>query len=159
MSGNRNDCGTNKLHQNMKNEVKKQKISLTNIHCDLMTTLEELKNKDEQEALYFCHDFRMFGYIQDFSITNDHIIVLLFDEGMIRIYHQIVPKDILYIDGSGYLVSQIHNISRIFNYCIAIRHPISKAPALSVLECIASTLTAGSEKPLDSVLETETHFR
>ena len=39
-----------------------------------MTLQEELKNKDKQEALLLCHDFRrMFGCIQDFSITNDHI--------------------------------------------------------------------------------------
>ena len=64
-----------------------------------MTLQEELENKDEQEALSLCHDFTMmFVYIQDFSITNDHIKVLLFDEGIIRIYHQIVPKDFLYID-------------------------------------------------------------
>ena len=105
-----------------------------------MTLQEELENKDEQEALSLCHDFTMmFVYIQDFSITNDHIKVLLFDEGMIRIYHQILPK--LYIDCFGYLVSQIHNISRIFDYCIVICHPISKAPALPVFECIASTHT------------------
>ena len=90
----------------------------------------------------------MFRYIQDFSITNDHIKVLLFDEGMVRTYHQIVPKNILYIDCSGYLVSQIHNISRIFNYCIAILHPISKAPALPVFECIASTHTAESVRSM-----------
>ena len=91
-----------------------------------MTLHEELKNKDKQEALSLCHDFRrMFGYIQDFSTTNNHIKVVIFDEGMIRIY-QIDPRDILYIDCSGYLVSQIHNISRIFNYCIAIHHQISK---------------------------------
>ena len=149
VSGNRNDCSTNKVHQNIKNEVKKQKTSLTNIHSDLMTLQEELKNKDEQEALSLCHDFRrMFGYIQDFSITNDHIKVLLFDEGMIRIYHQIVPKDILYIDCSGYLISQIHNISRIFNYCIAILHPISKAPALPVFDCIAYTHTTESVRSM-----------
>ena len=81
----------------------------------------------------------MFGYIQDFSITNDHIKVLFFDEGMIRIYYQVVPKNILYIDCSGYLALQINNISRVFNYCIAIRHPISKVPALPVFECKAST--------------------
>ena len=77
----------------------------------------------------------MSGYNQDFSITSDHVKVLLFDEGMIRIYH------ILYIDCSGYLVSQIHNISRIFNYCAVIRHSISKAAALPVFECIAFTHT------------------
>ena len=58
---------------------------------------------------------------------------------MIRIYHQVVPKDVLYIDCSSYLVSQIHSISRIFYYCIAICHPISKVLALPVFECIAST--------------------
>ena len=142
MSENRNDCGTNKVHQNIKNEVKKQKAPLTIIHSNLMTLQKELKSKDEQEALSLSHDFRrMFGYIQDFGITNNHIKVLLLDEGMIRIYHQIVPKDILYIDCSGYLVLQIHNIARIFNYCITIRQPISKAPALPVFECIASTHT------------------
>ena len=104
-----------------------------------MTLHEELKNKDKQEALSLCHDFRrMFGYIQDFSTTNNHIKVVIFDEGMIRIY-QIDPRDILYIDCSGYLVSQIHNISRIFNYCIAIHHQISKALALPVFKCVAST--------------------
>ena len=62
-----------------------------------MTLQEELKNKDKQEAFSLCHKFRrMFGYIQDFSITKDHIKVLLFDESMIRIFHQIFPKDILY---------------------------------------------------------------
>ena len=140
MSGNRNDCGANEVHHNIKNAVKKQRTSLTNIHNDLMTLQEKLKNKDEQEALSPCHDFRgMFGYIQDFSITNDHIKVLFFDEGMIRIYYQVVPKNILYIDCSGYLALQINNISRVFNYCIAIRHPISKVPALPVFECKAST--------------------
>ena len=149
MSGNRNDCGTNIVHINRKNEVKKQKTSLRNIHSDPITLQEELKNKNEQEALSLCHDFRrIFWYIQDFSITNDHIKVLLFEEGMIRIYHQIVPKDILYIDCSGYLVSQIHNISRIFNYCIAIRHPISKAPAFRVFECITSTHTTESVRSM-----------
>ena len=88
-----------------------------------MILKKEMKNKNEKGALSLCHDFRRtFGYIQDFRITKDHIKVLLFDEDMIRIYHQIAPKDILYIDCSGYLVSQIYNISRIFNYCIAIRH-------------------------------------
>ena len=107
-----------------------------------MTLQEELKNKDKQQALSFCNDFRrMFGYIQDFTITNDHIKVLLFDDSMIRIYDQLVPKDILYINCSGYLILQIHNVSRIFNYCIAICHPILKAPALPVFECLASTHT------------------
>ena len=64
VSGNRNDCCINKVHQSIKNEVKKQKISLTNIHSDLMTLEEELKKKDKQEASSLCYDFRrMFGYI------------------------------------------------------------------------------------------------
>ena len=141
VSRNRNDCGTNEVQQNIK-KVKKQKTSLTNIHSDLMTLQEELKNKDRQQALSLCNDFRrMFGYIQDFTITNDHIKVLLFHDSMIRIYDQIVPKDILYINCSGYLILQIHNISRIFNYWIAICDPIIKAPALPVFECLASTHT------------------
>ena len=149
MSRNRNDCGTNKVHHNIENEVKKQRTSLTNTHNDLMTLQEKLKNKDEREALSLCHDFRrMFGYIQDFSITNDHIKVLFFDEGIIRIYHQVVPKNILCTDCSGYLVLQIHNISKIFNYCIAIRHPISKAPALPVFECKASTHSTESVRSM-----------
>ena len=90
----------------------------------------------------------MFEYIQDFSITNDHIKDLLFDEGTIRIYYQIVSKDILYIDCSGYLVSQIHNISRIFKYCIAIRHPTSKVSVLPIFECIASTHTTESVRSM-----------
>ena len=131
----------------IKNQVKKQKTSLTNIHSDLMTLQEQLKNSDEQEALSLCHDFRrMFEYIQHhkWSYLKD----LLFDEGTIRIYHQIVPKDILYIDCSGYLVSQIHNISRIFKYCIAIRHAISKVSALPIFECIASTHTTESVRSM-----------
>ena len=96
-----------------------------------------------------CYDFRrMFGYIQDFNIRNSHIKVLLFDEGMIKMYHQIVPKDILYIDCSSYLVSQIHRISRIFDYCIAISLPISKVPALPVFQCIASTHTTVSVRSM-----------
>ena len=159
VSGNRNDCGTNKVHQNIKNEVKKQKTSLTNIHSDLMTLQEELKDKDEQEALSLCHDFRrMFGYIQDFSITSDHIKVLLFDEDMIRIYHQIFPKDILYIDCSGYLVSQIRNISRIYNYCNAIRQPVSKASALPVFECIAFTHTTESVRSMLVYFKSKENF-
>ena len=51
-----------------------------------MTLQEELKNKNEQEALSHCHDFRrLFGYIQGFIITNDYIKVHLFDEDIIRI--------------------------------------------------------------------------
>ena len=122
-----------------------------------MTLQEELENKDEQEALSLCHDFTMmFGYIQDFSITNDHIKALLFDEGMIRIYHQILPK--LYIDCFGYLVSQIHNISRIFNYCIVICHPISKAPALPVFECIAPTHTTKSVRSMLAYFKSKENF-
>ena len=114
-----------------------------------MTLEEELKKKDKQEASSLFYDFRrMFWYIQDFGITNNHIKVLFFDEGMIRIYHQVVPKDVLYIDCSSYLVSQIHSISRIFYYCIAICHPISKVPALPVFECIASTHSTESVRSM-----------
>ena len=45
VSRNSNDCGTSIVHQNMKNKVKKQKTSLTNIYSDLMTLQEELRKQ------------------------------------------------------------------------------------------------------------------
>ena len=96
------------------------------------------------------------GCLGTFHTLASQIIIikfLLFDDGRIQIYRKIVSKGIFYIDCSGYLVSQIYDISRIFNYWIAIRHPVSKAPALPVFECISSTCNT---EPVRRIL---VHFR
>ena len=49
-------------------------------------------------------------------------------------------------------------MSRVFSYCIAIRHPISKALALPVFKCIASTYTTESIRSMLARFKSKENF-
>ena len=141
-SGNRNSCGSKKVFQNIKHEATIKFKDLNFLHKELLNIQKEMATSDEKSALEAGHGYRrFFGYIQSFLLNPSEISIMLFTEGCIRLYHQIIEKDILYADASGNLISNIDSFKKIFNYCLSLRHPLSRAPPLPVMECISSEHT------------------
>ena len=120
----------------------KHNNTIKGMYAALLALQKKFRLEDEQEALSLGQGYRrIFGYIHTIEITNDEIKISLFTEGTVRIFHQLCRKDILYIDATGSFVNKAKSFKRIFNYCLALRHPLRKAPPLPLLEFISSSHT------------------
>ena len=124
-------------------------MTSTAFHRNLLIVQKDIKDEDEQAALSLNQEYRrFFVYVQMINTTHNEIKITLFNEGMVRIFHQLAMKDIVYFDATGSLVAKVPNFKKIFNYCIAVRHPFSKAPPLPVLECISSSHNSDSVRSM-----------
>ena len=148
-SGNRNAAATKKVFQNIKSEATKHNNTIKGMHAALLALQKKYRIEDEQEALSLGQGYRrLFGYIHTIEITNDEIKISLFTEGTVRIFHQLCRKDILYIGAAGSFVNKAKSFKRTFNYCLALRHPLGKAPPLPLLEFISSSHTTDAVRSM-----------
>ena len=148
-SGNRNAAASKKVFQNIKSEATKHNNTIKGMYAALLALQKKFRLEDEQEALSLGQGYRrIFGYIHTIEITNDEIKISLFTEGTVRIFHQLCRKDILYIDATGSFVNKAKSFKRIFNYCLALRHPLGKAPPLPLLEFISSSHTTDAVRSM-----------
>ena len=84
------------------------------------------------------------GYIQGLSIDNSLIRLVLFDDPMVRLFHVLAPRDIIYLDATGNIVERIKPFKRIYYYALTVRHLFGLSPPLPVAEYITSSHTTDS---------------
>ena len=146
-AGNRSAAGTLKKAQHAKSSMQLQSSRLAELHQLLLSIDKEQKDEDNRNANNLGHYFRinsMFGYIQGLSIDNSLIHLVLFDDRMVRLFHVLARRDIIYLDATGNIVERIKPFKRIYYYALTVRHPFGLSPPLPVAEYITSSHTTDS---------------
>ena len=69
---------------------------------------------------------------------------MLFNDPMLRLFHTLCPRDILYFDATGNIVASIKPFKQIYYYSLTIRHPFGLAPPVPMAEYIMSSHTTES---------------
>ena len=144
--GNRDGAGVSKkTHQNIKAEAIRDINSFDVLHKEILNLQKRLHDQDNKWCLDNQMIFRkLFGFIQTFSVTNDHLKLILFHEKEIRLFHDLCSKDILYLDATGGLVTKVPQFEKIFLYSLAMRHPFGKTFPLPTGMYITSVHTTES---------------
>ena len=125
--------------QEIKNESKSTHRDETALHELISTRQGELLKADEKSALSLRYlSRRMFGYIHSIQLAPTLRIVLL-HEPLVRLYHGLASKDIVYFDTTGSVVEKIRRYKRILYYALCVRHPFGKTPTLAVAEFVSSS--------------------
>ena len=136
-SGNRSQAGTLKKAQHAKSKMRLQSSRLGELHKALLEIDRKQKDEDERIAVALKHEHRINGirgYMQGITIDNTLIRLVLFDDPMVRLFHVLSSRDILYLDATGNIVEN----------CLTIRHPFGLAPPFPVGEYITSSHTIES---------------
>ena len=71
---------------------------------------------------------------------------MLTTEGLLRLYHETVKRDILYFDATGLLTLESKEYKRILHYILCVRHPNRKTPSLPIGHFITSSHSVESIK-------------
>ena len=122
--GNRDGAGTLKTHQNIKAEVMREMNSFEFLHKRLLDLQKDLIDKDSKKALESGASFRkIFGFLQSFSSTNSELRIILYHEKEIRLFHDLCKKDIVYLDATGNIITEIKPYKTVYMYAIGLRHP------------------------------------
>ena len=146
-SGNRSATGTLKKAQHAKSQMRLQSSRPSDLHRILLSIDKEQNEEDEQNAVLLGHDFRVNGirgYIQGINVDNLHIRLVLFDEPMIRLFHVLSTRDILYLDATGNIIERIKPYKQIYYYALTVRHSFGLASPIPVAEYITSSHTTES---------------
>lgn len=86
-----------------------------------------------------------YGYIQYPSISISGLQLLLFDEGLVRLFHLIAETETFYFDASGSFLSAIPAIKNkdgkaklIFLYALTVKNPEGKSQPFAIFEHITT---------------------
>ena len=142
-SGNRGNLGTSPaVVQQARNETKSKRTeTLSN---DIKSVGKSLEVEDQKKASVNQKSKRYcFGFVHDVS-TFPNLRIVLTHESLVRLYHSLVTRDILYIDATGNVVEKIPGFKRILLYTLALRHPYSNLVALPVAQYVTSSHTVTS---------------
>ena len=139
-AGNRTGAGKSlKVSQQIKNENRKDHRDLQPLHAKIAKLQEEIRHEDQETAKDLKQfNRKLYGYIHMLQLVPDLKIVLL-HESLIRLYHGIAPRDIVYFDATGSVVQKMSCYKRILYYALCVRHPFGKTPPLPVAEFISSS--------------------
>eukprot|EP00112_Aurelia_sp_Birch-Aquarium-sp1_P007867 Seg1859.4 transcript_id=Seg1859.4/GoldUCD/mRNA.D3Y31 product="Histone lysine demethylase PHF8" protein_id=Seg1859.4/GoldUCD/D3Y31 len=152
-AGNRTDAGGSvRVVQGIKNEVSKEHRDIKLLHNLMKDLQEKLSKEDEDMAKQLKHASRkLFGYIQSMELVPEIKLVLL-HEPLIRLYHGIAPRDIIYFDATGSVVRKMPQFKRILYYSLCVRHPYEESPPLPVAEYVSSSHTTESIRRMITTL-------
>ena len=79
-----------------------------------LTELDEKLKKDDIEKCSKSQiNIQFYGFIASTDVISDSLHITLLDEGGVRLYHSIAPKDIIYIDATGTVVENIAQFNHI----------------------------------------------
>ena len=138
-SGNRGNAGRSpKITQQIKSEVKSPLSKTENIHELIKQTASRIEIGDKEDARELGQERQFFVYVQSLSVSPD-IRIVLTTESLIRLYHKICTKDILYFDATGKLTLESRDFKRIQLYSLCTRHPYGISPPLPLSQYITSS--------------------
>ena len=142
-AGNRGNTGTSPIVlQQVKAEIKASRCDT--LPKDLVNLANKLTAEDKCLAKKFPFSKQhYFGYIHDVCVHPD-LSVILMQQPLTRVYHQLVQRDILYFDATGPLVEKIPSYKRILLYTLSLRHPYGKCTPLPVGQFVSSSHTAST---------------
>eukprot|EP00112_Aurelia_sp_Birch-Aquarium-sp1_P016905 Seg387.10 transcript_id=Seg387.10/GoldUCD/mRNA.D3Y31 product="hypothetical protein" protein_id=Seg387.10/GoldUCD/D3Y31 len=139
-AGDRTGAGVSRtVTQQMKNEVQKEYREPQLLYAKLLSIQNELKKEDEGKAMELRHfERKLFGFLHCIELAPSLRLVML-HEPLIRLYHGMAPRDILYLDATGTVVKQLKSFKRILFYSLCVRHPYGKSPPLPVTKFLSSS--------------------
>ena len=142
-AGNRGNTETSPIVlQQVKAEIKASRCDT--LPKDLVNLANKLTAEDKCLAKNFPFSKRhIFGYIDDVCVHPD-LSVILTQQPLIRVYHQLVQRDILYFDATGSLDEKILSYKRILLYTLSLRHPYGKCTPLPIGQFVSSSHTAST---------------
>ena len=139
-AGNLSAAGKNHVaYQQLAAKTRKEADSVGVIHADISDLQDELKKEDEKHAIKQGATYRrFFGYIQKPIITLAEISIILIDEPMVMLYHELAKNSTLYVDATGSVVRNVKGFKKILYYAATLRHPYNSGPPLPIAEYITS---------------------
>ena len=128
-SGNRQGTGRQtKAFRHISAEAKRDQ-RLPSLLAKNLTELDEKLKKDDIEKCSKSQiNKRFYGFIASTDVTSDSLRITLLDEGGVRLYHSVAPKDIIYIDATGTVVENIAQFKRLLLYSFTTRNPFGLSP-------------------------------
>ena len=133
-SGNRTNVGfsTNAMRI-ISSRAKKGQTSLEGIECKISNLRKEIRAEDYKRAERSSRvDQRsFFGFIQESSITEDSLRVIMLEEDTTRLYYNVAKCTVLYVDATGGLFQQIRDAGRVLYYAMVLGHPFNASAPVS----------------------------
>mgnify|MGYP002803810279 CR=1 FL=1 len=136
-SGNRTGCGVQPTtirkieSESRQNEyLSKDMVESLLIIRKLFIEKERLRNKPPSKIEGFIH-----------TISVHPLIVCMWSEGQIRLWHDRVLHDVAYLDATGTIVAN-YNGKRSLYYALAVRHPTVGNPPIPVAEMVTNDHSA-----------------
>lgn len=142
MSGNRTTLGkTISTIQTISSRVRKVVTSLSGISDGIRKLQENIVDMERK----LTNKQVSYGYIQYPSISISGLQLLLFDEGLVRLFHLIAETETFYFDASGSFLSAIPAIKNkdgkaklIFLYALTVKNPEGKSQPFAIFEHITT---------------------
>ena len=113
-AGNRTGAGKSlKVSQQIKNENRKDHPDLQPLHAKIAKLQEEIRHKDQETAKDLKQfNQKIYGCTDMLQLVPDLKMVLL-HESLIRLYHGIASRDLVYFDSTGSVVQKVLCFKRI----------------------------------------------
>ena len=142
MSGNRTTLGkTISTIQTISSTARKVVTSISGISDGIRKLQEKIVEKERK----LTNKHASYGYIQYPSISISGLQLLLFDEGLVRLFHLIAETETFYFDPSGSFVSAIPAIKdkdgkakRILLYALMVKNHEGKSPPVAIFEHVTT---------------------
>ena len=142
MSGNRTTLGkTISTIQTISSRARKVVTSLSGISDGIRKLQENIVDMERK----LTNKQVSYGYIQYPPISISGLQLLLFDEGLVRLFHLIAETETFYFDASRSFLSAIPAIKNkdgkaklIFLYALTVKNPEGKSPPFAIFEHITT---------------------
>ena len=136
-SGNRTGCGVN---TSTIRKVASEGIQKSQMDKDVCTSLNKVRNSlTEQESERELPPNVVEGFVH--MICLYPLIVYMWTEDQVRLWHELAAKDISYLDATGTIVGN-HEGKRVLYYALVLGHPVEGNPPLPIAEMITSDHSA-----------------
>ena len=159
---NRTGTGNNvSTFQNIASRARKEIANIKNINEEVLSLQSEYEKIDKEKYNYY--NRKNFGYVHQPSISSSGLYIYLFDEPIVRFYHNIATVESFYLDATGTLLSEIPSIQndngnpkRILLYALTMRHAHKNVPPIAIIEYITTNHNIFSiRQPLMKLRELE----
>ena len=139
-SGNRTGCG---LQTTTMRKIASEGRQLLQMDKDITKSLEKIRQMlIEKESARDCPPNPGHGGFVH-TICYHPLIVHMWIEDQVRLWHRRCADDISYLDATGSIVAN-HNGKRVLYYGLVVRHPNEGDPSVAVAEMITSDQSTGN---------------
>jgi ubiquitin C-terminal hydrolase len=139
-SGNRTGCG---VQTTTMRKIASEGRQLTQMDKDITKSLDKIRQKlyEKESARDYPPSPGHGGFVH--TICYHPLIVHMWIEDQVRLWHRRCANDVSYLDATGTIVAN-HNGKRVLYYGLVVRHPNEGDPSVAVAEMLTSDQSTGN---------------